>query len=445
MCCDHMLPNTLDNNSLDKINDVLGFVRGNPHSSFYKEKYGDLASCELFSYGQFTALPLLTKDDILSKKIKDRTLVPEADIKYHSFSSGTTKNNRPTIIPHASFYDDPELYPWTYNEDEMRRSGATRILILMSPLSAPFFKFLSRPKKYTLAVPGDISNPKFSARLCQDMDIDGVTTSATALDDLINELEQSDFDFKKIKWILLGAEHTSAQKYAFYRNKFPAAFINFRYGNSEFGGQLGFRCRHLAEKFPPSVFHPSPHAFFEIIDETGRVLPIGETGEIVLTDLCRKAFPLIRYKTGDAGRMEKFECPCGREILLHLGGKVNFNFLRFHGVTLYSQIIENSLGAVSEYTESAYQMHVYEKKSGSNLQPQLELRLKLKPGYRHLENDENFKNQLARSISASLHLAPQKTLEYFVREGIFLPLSVNFSDPLDIGSGKAKNIISHLD
>ena len=32
---------------------------------------------------------------------------------------------------------------------------------------------------------------------------------------------------------------------------------------------------------------------------TGEVLPAGETGELVITTLQRRAMPLLRYRTGD--------------------------------------------------------------------------------------------------------------------------------------------------
>lgn len=41
-------------------------------------------------------------------------------------------------------------------------------------------------------------------------------------------------------------------------------------------------------------------------------LPSGEIGDIVVTDLINKAFPLIRYRTGDQGRLLPIsECTCG--------------------------------------------------------------------------------------------------------------------------------------
>jgi phenylacetate-coenzyme A ligase PaaK-like adenylate-forming protein len=51
---------------------------------------------------------------------------------------------------------------------------------------------------------------------------------------------------------------------------------------------------------------------FEIVDvDSGRPLPPGETGEIVITTLTRRGMPLIRYRTGDLSRIIDGPCPCG--------------------------------------------------------------------------------------------------------------------------------------
>ncbi|MDP2907268.1 MAG: hypothetical protein Q8O03_04985 [Nanoarchaeota archaeon] len=42
----------------------------------------------------------------------------------------------------------------------------------------------------------------------------------------------------------------------------------------------------------------------------------GETGEILVTSLYNQAFPLIRYKLGDFGRLSKHKCSCGRGLPL---------------------------------------------------------------------------------------------------------------------------------
>ena len=57
------------------------------------------------------------------------------------------------------------------------------------------------------------------------------------------------------------------------------------------------------------------HVLAEIVDETGRVLPEGERGELVITTVGMEAMPLIRYRTGDFTRILPSACPCGSETL----------------------------------------------------------------------------------------------------------------------------------
>nr|WP_155932846.1 AMP-binding protein [Pseudodesulfovibrio alkaliphilus] len=51
--------------------------------------------------------------------------------------------------------------------------------------------------------------------------------------------------------------------------------------------------------------------FLEIIDPaTGQILPDGEYGEMVVTTPLRRGMPLIRYRTGDMGRILPGRCAC---------------------------------------------------------------------------------------------------------------------------------------
>lgn len=50
----------------------------------------------------------------------------------------------------------------------------------------------------------------------------------------------------------------------------------------------------------------------EIVDPlSGKPLPDGETGEIVVSTLTREAMPLLRYRTGDISRLISTTCACG--------------------------------------------------------------------------------------------------------------------------------------
>lgn len=50
--------------------------------------------------------------------------------------------------------------------------------------------------------------------------------------------------------------------------------------------------------------------FVEICTPEGQPVPAGTWGEIVVSTLTRQAMPLLRYRTGDAGRLLAQDCPC---------------------------------------------------------------------------------------------------------------------------------------
>ena len=71
------------------------------------------------------------------------------------------------------------------------------------------------------------------------------------------------------------------------------------------------------------IAHACPHGSMhitaedivvEIVDEHGQVLPLGQSGEIVVTHLATRDFPFIRYRTGDVGSLQDGTCACGRGL-----------------------------------------------------------------------------------------------------------------------------------
>ncbi|WEN41435.1 Phenylacetate-coenzyme A ligase [Thauera sp. GDN1] len=77
------------------------------------------------------------------------------------------------------------------------------------------------------------------------------------------------------------------------------------------GRDAGF----IAHECPNGNMHiTAEDIVVEIIDEVGRVLPPGESGEIVVTHLATRDYPFIRYCTGDIGTLGDEVCTCGRGL-----------------------------------------------------------------------------------------------------------------------------------
>ncbi|GHU08825.1 adenylyltransferase [Betaproteobacteria bacterium] len=73
----------------------------------------------------------------------------------------------------------------------------------------------------------------------------------------------------------------------------------------------------IAHQCPAGSMHlTAEDVIVEIIDENGTVLPPGQSGEIVITNLATRDFPFIRYRTGDVGVLGEETCACGRGLPL---------------------------------------------------------------------------------------------------------------------------------
>ena len=112
----------------------------------------------------------------------------------------------------------------------------------------------------------------------------------------------------------------------------------------------------------------------EIIDPaTGKVLPPGAEGELVLTTLTKEAFPLIRYRTHDITSLDYSPCACGRTLVrMKRISKRSDDMLIIRGVNVYpSQIEEAVFGAVQG--EAPYQIVVERKAAMDNTEVIIEI------------------------------------------------------------------------
>lgn len=73
----------------------------------------------------------------------------------------------------------------------------------------------------------------------------------------------------------------------------------------------------IAHECPSGGLHlTAEDVIVEIVAPDGRVLPPGQSGEIVVTHLATKDFPFIRYRTGDVAVLDTARCACGRTLPL---------------------------------------------------------------------------------------------------------------------------------
>jgi phenylacetate-CoA ligase len=111
------------------------------------------------------------------------------------------------------------------------------------------------------------------------------------------------------------------------------------YGLSEIMGP-GVACECHAVR---SGLHAwEDHFLFETIDpKTLQPLPMGTSGELVITTLTKEAQPMIRYRTRDITRLNNEPCECGRTHvrIMRVTGRDD-DMLIIRGVNVYPSQIE---------------------------------------------------------------------------------------------------------
>ncbi|OFV69811.1 phenylacetate--CoA ligase family protein [Acetobacterium wieringae] len=171
------------------------------------------------------------------------------------------------------------------------------------------------------------------------------------------------------------------------------------------------------------------HILVEVLDvKTGAPLPDGERGELVYTTLRKKARPLIRFKTGDIGSVNRKPCSCGRtHTRIKIHGRLDDMFI-VSGVNIFPSdiefVIRGTEGITGEYLIRLYEQNHSVKyrleieKSDDNNEPDdllkervaaaLKTRLGVKPGDVTILND----GDLERATHKAKRLIDERTLIY---------------------------------
>ena len=194
------------------------------------------------------------------------------------------------------------------------------------------------------------------------------------------------------------------------------------YGLSEIiGPGVGCECRrHQGLHIFEDHFYP------EIIDpETGKVLPDGDEGELVLTTLSKQAMPMIRYRTRDITRLLPGRCACGR-TMRRIGriGRRSDDMLIVRGVNVFPSQVETALLQV-EGTLPHYQI-VLTRAHGLD---QMEVQVEVTP---------NMFNDRIGALQA-LHDKLQGALDRVL--GIRVRVSLVEAHSIERSEGKAKRVI----
>lgn len=320
------------------------------HNAFYRSRLEEAGFEEprIERLDQLGSVPLLKKDVIRGDKMKLMCVEPKEIGQVH-LTSGTSGKPIYTAYTLADQY----LYDLLPKYLELFPESDTDVAAIALPYEFALpglgfqrlFQFAFGAAVLSLGKGGYMAPVDKSLELMKEYQATVLATTPSYAALLAEESERYGIEIGKdirLRRIILTGEGCS---YTFRERleQWWGCEVSFFYGSTECG-VVAVECKehqgyHVMEG----------HVKMEIVDpDTGAPLKYGQTGEIVMTTLLREAMPMVRYRSGDMGYLQKSKCACGITMdVLQLRGRME-NMLRLDGNDYSPFLLENFLLEVPE-------------------------------------------------------------------------------------------------
>jgi phenylacetate-CoA ligase len=326
---------------------------------FYRAKFDEagFAPSDMKELSDLARVPFTTKQDLRDNYPFGMFAVPMDNVVRIHASSGTT--GKPTVVG----YTARDITTWSeLMARALSAGGATRGDIIHNAYGYGLFTgglgvHYGAERLGASVIPISGGNTKRQIMIMTDFGPTLITCTPSYALHLAEVAEEMGVDFKKLRFKagIFGAEPWSEQMRQEIEAKLHLDAIDI-YGLSEVMGP-GVSIECIEAKKGLHVFED--HFIPEIINpDTGDVLPLGETGELVFTSLTKEAFPVIRYRTRDITSLNPEPCICGRTHIRmnRVSGRTD-DMLIIRGVNVFPSQIESVLMEIEE-VEPHYQLIV---------------------------------------------------------------------------------------
>jgi phenylacetate-CoA ligase len=290
---------------LEKLIGILEYAKA--RIPYYKVGLRDIAPRTLKSLYELESIPILTKDAI-KEHFQQMHIT---DCKYYEKTTGGSTGNPVTVCKNAAALAQEDAAYWRGYE----WAGIT--------VCSPQGRFWGVPHKSRARKIAYLKDIALNRLRCSAFSFDQESLDlfiikldrfkptylygyVSMLEYFANHLSmrQTKLDTK-----LIAAVATSEILSGYHRKLFEKAFgckVFEEYGCGEVG-TIAHECEF------GSLHINAENLIVEIVRE-GKAVPIGEQGEVVVTDLNNIAMPLIRYNLGDLSSLKKTTCGCGRGL-----------------------------------------------------------------------------------------------------------------------------------
>ncbi len=327
---------------------------------FYTRKWneGGVAAPDIRSFSDFQTLPFTDKSELVRAQEEaspfgtNATFPVDAYTRVHQ-TSGTT--GKPLRV-----VDTPESWEWWGDcwGHVLKAAGVTaRDRVFLAFSFGPFIGFWAAVegarKVGAMVIPGGGWDSLQRLHMMRDLGATVVCCTPTYALRLAEVAREEHFDIRTIQVRTLIHAGEPGANVARTKSRIETEWNAkcFDHAGASEVGAHSFEC-----EVQPGGIHLIESEFIaEVLDpQTGKEVPAGEIGELVITNLGRTGFPVIRYRTGDLVRPNLSPCACGRTFARFDGGLLgrSDDMVTIRGVNVYPTAIENVIrqfGSVDEF------------------------------------------------------------------------------------------------
>lgn len=366
----------------------------------YQDKFRDCGFHpeDLRDLEDLQKLPFTDKEDLRRNYPYGMFAVPLRDVVRIHSSSGTT--GKPTVVG----YSRKDLDTWTELVARfMTAAGVTaedivHIAFGYGLFTGAFGLHYGAERIGASVIPMSSGNTDKQLMIMQDYRSSALVCTPSYALTMADRMERAGIDRKllDLRVGLFGAEPWSEEMRREIEERLDIIATD-NYGLSEvMGPGVAGECLHRCGMH---IFED--HFLPEIIDpDTGKVLPEGSVGELVLTSLTKEAFPVVRYRTRDITRLDYAPCDCGRTMvrMQKTMGRSD-DMLIIKGVNVFPTQIEEVLFQM-EGCEPHYQLVVDRINNVDTLEVQVEVNEKI--FFDEMKQQKSFVEAVERRLASTL-------------------------------------------
>lgn len=342
------------------------------NSAFYKQKFAEcgFAADEITSPDDIGKIPFTDKTDLRQAYPLGLMAVPEQDVVRIHSTSGTT--GEPVIIPYTQqdVADWREMFRRCYEIAGVNNTDRVQITPGFGLWTAGIGFEAGCEALGAMAVPMGPGNTEKQLKMMTDLKttVLGSTSSYALL--LAEQVEKLGLkDNIALKKGIIGSERWSDKMRKRIREGLGIELFDI-YGLTEiYGPGISIDC-----ECHQGLHYFDDFLYMEIIDpQTGKNVPDGQYGEIVITTLKKQGAPLIRYRTHDMSRLIPGKCACGRSYPRHdrILGRTD-DVVKVKGVNIHPSQIDILLKRI-EKVSSEYMVTLNKVGSADHMLLQFEV------------------------------------------------------------------------